>query len=1002
MISIIPPFARIPRTVRVFGFVCLLATFAGVILVTAQKQENQLAVSSQNGNPAAPDSAAKTRIAENFGRLPLRFEINKGQIDQSVKFLSHGPGYDLFLTANEAVLRVPKPRALKADKLTGPAAAKEPGAKKEPASAKENDNDANVREGTVLRLKLLGANSTPQVEGQEELPGKVNYFAGNDPANWRRNIPTYRKAYFKDVYPGIDVVYYGQQQELEYDLIVAARANPKLIRFSIEGADKVRLDKSGRLLLTLKHGEVSLNEPVIYQLAANGSRREIKGGYSVTGNEVRFKLESFDSSKPLIIDPILSYSTLLGSSSGDSALGIAIDSSGNAYVSGTTDGTNFPTTAGSFKTTSIRGGAFVSKLNPTGSSLIYSTYITGNGIINGTAIAIDSAGNAYVTGLTSATDFPTVNGLKTTSTFFKTTDAAANWNNQNTGLTGGVNVLAVAPNAPNTLYAASFEGVFRSTDGGVTWAKTISNGLSSTFANTIAVDPTNASVVYLGTSSNLFKTTDGGNNWTTVTTIPLSFNGVFTIVFDPSTPSTMYVGASNGVYKSTDSGSTWITQNNFSIPNVPSVRALAIDPSAPLTVYAGTFGNGFFKSINGGGVWTAMNNGMAGPSPTIITSVVIDPANTQTIYTGHGSQGGINKSTNGATSWTPLTNGVPSFQINAMAATSTGVYAAVSNNGIIKTTNGGTNWTGTNTGLWSNSILVLVRHPSDPSTLFAAGSNSFSVNDAFVTKLNASGSGLLFSTLLGGTGEDVGNDIAVDGSGNIVVAGQTNSSNFPVANAVQPTKTDTCSDGFVTKFNPAVPSFVFSSYLGGNQCDFANGVTTDTSGNVYVTGTTSSSNFPTLNAFQPALAGTFPSDAFVTKLTGAGALSYSTYLGGSNGSETGYAIAVDASGNAYVTGLTQSTDYPTLNPIQPLNGSGFGIDVFLTKLNSQGSALVYSTYLGGQGSDVARGIALDSANNVYITGSTDSLEFPLTEGSLRTRSPVYKSVDGAANWSNDN
>src|SRR6185369_14944905 len=217
--------------------------------------------------------------------------------------------------------------------------------------SKASEADANVREGSVLRLKMLGANTTPQVEGQDELPGKVNYFVGNDPAKWRRNVPTYRKVYLKDVYPGIDVVYYGKQRELEYDFVVGAGANPKLIRFTVEGADQLRLDKSGRLLLKLKFGEVSLKKPVIYQLDENGSRREVKGTYVINGNEVRFKLEKFDSSKPLVIDPVLSYSTLLGAGSNETAFGIAVDSQGNAYVTGTTDGTTFPTTPGAFRST---------------------------------------------------------------------------------------------------------------------------------------------------------------------------------------------------------------------------------------------------------------------------------------------------------------------------------------------------------------------------------------------------------------------------------------------------------------------------------------------------------------------------------------------------------------------------------------------------------------------------------------------------------------------------
>jgi Calx-beta domain/Beta-propeller repeat len=969
-----PPLSRLQRSVLVIGIACLLATFAGVILVGAQYDNNLPAA-----DPAvtAPD---KARLTEKFARLPLSFEINKGQIDQRVKFLSHGAGYDLFLTANEAVLKVQKARDAKADE--------------------------NVSEGSVLRLKLLGTNATPQVEGQQELPGKVNYFNGNDPEKWRRNIPTYQRVQFKEVYPGIDLVYYGNQRELEYDLVVAARANPKLIRFSVEGADQIRLDKTGKLLLGLKHGEVSLNKPFIYQLDENGSRREVKGAYVVNGNEVRFKLDRFDSSKPLVIDPVLTYSTLLGSGSNDVANAIAVDSQGSAYVTGNTDVSTFPTTAGAFKTTNALGGAFVTKLDPTGSTLIYSTYLTGEGRATGLGIAVDSTGNAYITGTTSAENFPIVNGLKTGSTFFKTTDAAANWNNLNSGLRGAVHVIAVAPSAPNTIYAGGNDGFFRSTDGGATWTKTPSTGLQGfSFADDMVVDPTNSSVVYVADSL-LFKSTDGGNNWSVVN-ITVNFGFLSAIRFDPSTPSTIYIGARNGVFKSTDSGSTWTLQNNFGIPGTPVVRALAIDPTAPLTLYAGTSDNGLFKSTNGGGVWTAMNNGMGGGNPNLVTAIAIDPTNTATVYTGHGETpgaGGINKSTNGGASWTPLTNGVPNAGVHTIVATSSAVYAAVNSKGVIKTTNGGSSWTNVTTGLWSTSVSSLVTQPSDPAILYA-GTSGTGLADAFVTKLNASGSGVLFSTFVGGTNEDIGNSIAVDGSGTITIAGQTSSTNFPVVNAIHPSVTfnGNCATGFVTKLNPAVPSYTFSTYLGGGQCDAANSVATDGSGNIYVTGRTFSTDFPTANAFQPALAGQtqFPkADAFVTKLTPGGSLIYSTYLGGTD-EDVGFGIAADSSGNAYVTGVTNSSNFPTMNPIQASIG-GTTSDVFVTKLNSTGSVLVYSTYLGGTGFESGRGIAVDSANNAYITGVSSSFEFPLVAGALRTKSPMYKSIDGAASWTNDN
>ena len=331
-----PPFSRINRVVLVIGIVCLVTAFASVIFVAARNDEHSLATPKPVETKA--DQSTKARVADHFGRLPLSFEVNKGQIEQSIKFLSRGPGYDLFLTANEAVLTLRKPQR--------------------PDAA-----DTKVLEGSVLRLKMIGANSAPQVEGRDELPGKVNYFTGSNPEKWLRNIPTYRKVYYKDVYPGIDVVYYGNQREFEYDFVVAPGANPKVIKFTVEGADKISLDKTGNLLLDLKHGEVRLKKPVIYQLTDEGNRREVKGNYLIKGNEVRFKVQDFDSGKPLVIDPVLSYSTFLGGGGSEHALSIAVDSEGSAYVTGPTNRL-FPTTAGAFKTTSQSGGAFVSKLDP--------------------------------------------------------------------------------------------------------------------------------------------------------------------------------------------------------------------------------------------------------------------------------------------------------------------------------------------------------------------------------------------------------------------------------------------------------------------------------------------------------------------------------------------------------------------------------------------------------------------------------------------------------------
>jgi hypothetical protein len=278
------------------------------------------------------------------------------------------------------------------------------------------------------------------------------------------------------------------------------------------------------------------------------------------------------------------------------------------------------------------------------------------------------------------------------------------------------------------------------------------------------------------------------------------------------------------------------------------------------------------------------------------------------------------------------------------------------------------------------------------------GGNCFGIPcaDAFVAKLNAAGSALVYSTYLGGSREDgfspgvfSSGGIAVDSAGNAYITGRTDSTDFPTANPLQPAKRGS-EDAFVAKLNAAGSALVYSTYLGGSRGARGSSIATDQAGNAYVTGETSSADFPTKNPLQPALGGDV--DAFVAKLNPAGtALVYSTYLGGSVGAETGdeaYGIAVDSDGNAYVTGATSSPDFPTKNPLQPaLSGES---DAFMAKLNPAGSALVYSTYLGGSAFNKAEfglGIAADSAGNAYVTGLTELPDFP-------TSNPLQPALGG--------
>src|SRR5438876_6210356 len=344
-------------------------------------------------------AAAEARLSESYGKLPLSFEANQRQTHQDVRFLSRGRGYSLYLTADEAVLVLTKPN---------------PDEKRDARSLSERRDTQPQAKPAVLRMSLVGAARKPLVSGLDPLPGKANYFVGKDPAKWRTNVPTYAKVHYREVYPGIDLVYYGNQRQLEHDFVVAPGADPKRIVLGFKGANKIEIDTQGELVLHAARGDVRLRKPVIYQ-EIDGVRQEIAGRYVRKGaNRIGFKLAAYDATRPLVIDPVLSYSTYLGGSQDDYGWGIAVDALGNAYATGIVSA-NFPTTPGAFQTECAGGGfsgctsAFVTKLDPSG-TVLYSTYLY---YADAFGIAVDAIGNAYVTGRVNAfgaANFPTTSG----------------------------------------------------------------------------------------------------------------------------------------------------------------------------------------------------------------------------------------------------------------------------------------------------------------------------------------------------------------------------------------------------------------------------------------------------------------------------------------------------------------------------------------------------------------------------------------------------------------
>jgi uncharacterized repeat protein (TIGR01451 family) len=694
--------------------------------------------------PAAARAASVRRQAlRNYARLPLSFEPNLGQSAAKVKFLSRGQGYGLFLTADRAVL-------LLREQGTKPA-----------ASAQFH----------AVSLKLLGGNQAAPIAASDRLPGISNYLMGDSPRQWHADVPHYARLHYRGIYPGIDLVYYGRQQQLEYDFVVSPGADPGHISLQVRGARSLSVDGKGNLVLHLPGGAIQLHRPQVYQEIGN-QKQLVAARYTLkSGNRVAFALAAYDRSRTLVIDPRLVYFSYLGGSLDETLPAVAVDSAFNAYLAGTTASlTDFPTTTGAFQTIakSTTTTVFVTKFNSSGTALYFSTYLGGSGTDTAAGIAVDKGFNVYVTGTTSSSNFPL-------------TPASAIPDSPATAGTNHVFVTELNSSGNALVYSTYLAG----------------NGADS--ASGVAVGPLAGTVFVTGatTSSNfatVAKPAGRGTNQFFVTKLDTGKQKAASLVYST------YIGGATPSNAATDGG------------------GIAVDPS----------GNAY---ITGGTNYTDM---------PVVNAY-------QTLLKGTENAFVAKLNPNGT---------LPALFLTYLGGSGTdkgtGVAADSAGNAYV-------------TGSTSSSDFPVLAPVG--GTLYQ-GTFGTGLTDAFATKVAAAGTSLIWSTFIGGSGDDAGLGIAVDANQNSFVTGSTTSTNLITVRPTQGTNGGGM-DAFVAEFDLSGTA-QFVTYLGGTGTDRGTGIALDPSANPYIAGETNSSGLAVGGPYQATVKGGI--DAFVAHFAGSTAL----------------------------------------------------------------------------------------------------------------------------------
>ena len=750
--------------------------------------------------------------------VPLFFERNLGQSPPTALFLARTKHYTLELTTNALRIRIP-----------GPA------------------------QNLAAIIYFDGALQSSTIEPLDQLSTQVNYYRG-DPRTWLTGVPCWSRVRVRNIYTGIDLVFHGNDDALEFDFELAAGADPAQVKMKVDGSIASTLERDGSLLLVQPGVQILLHKPRAYQ-TDSGLLKPIAAQFEMRGRTVTFHVDKRDRHLPLVIDPVVSVSTFLGGSQNDGARAVAVDSSGNMLITGNTVSGNLPVDSATYQA-DFRGSAdggpgdvFLAKLDPTGSHLVYITYLGGSNAEVGTALAVDTNGNAIVAGSTSSTDFPVTNGSKFSGG----------------GDDNGLNPLIENFPGDGDIFIAKFDPA-----GKLLWS-TYLGGSESDLATALAIDKSGNIFLAGDTLSSGFPVTAGAYQ--------TKFGGAGG---QPTIADTGYVSVKLGdaFVAKIDPQDAHILAATFLGGSVDDVAmALAVDSSGNVWVGGATLSTNF--PTTHGSFQTAFGGA----------------SNFNTQFIGRMGDGFIAQFSPDLRSllYSTYLGGSQDDAVVSIAVDSSGmVYAA----GVTQSPN-----------FPAAKTLYPFKGPSQH-----VGQRPYLLGDAFVTKLNPSTNQLVFSTYLGGSDDDIASSIAVDSQGSIIVAGMTNSADYPVsADAQQPKFGGSGSslftgvgDGFVAAIDPVTPKLLYSSFIGGSSDDAVTGMTI-ANGAVYLAGYTNSLDFKTTSAgLQPATAGR--RDAFLVRITGLAASSGPSIAAVTNAASFVRGVAVPGSiASLFGTNLTNAS-----------------------------------------------------------------------------------------------